>query len=344
MIFKVKQIAEWIDAKVVGDSSVEIDHFSAIEQGNQKGLSFLANPKYENYLYTTEASAVIVDEGLELKHPVKAVLLKVKNPYASFTALLRMYERMIRPTYQGISSSAFIHEEAQIDPSCYIGVGAVISKGAVIEEGVEIHPQVFVGEGAKIGRYSVLFSGAKLYHGTQLGQHVIVHANAVIGSDGFGFAPDAEGVYSKIPQLGNVIVKDHVEIGACCTIDRATFGSTVIEEGVKLDNQVHLAHNVTIGAHSAIAAQTGIAGSTKLGKRALIGGQVGIVGHLSIGDDVRVQAQTGIARNVKDSEKLQGTPAIDYTNYNKSYVLFKNLAKLEQRIKELEQQLKTLDS
>lgn len=344
MKFKVNQIAEWIGATVEGDPTIEIDHFSAIEQGSKHGLSFLANPKYESHLYTTAASAVIINQSLPLKQKVEPALLRVKDPYASFTTLLQLYEKMIRPTYEGISQQAFIHEEAEVDPSCYVAAGAYISKGAKIAAGVEIHPHVFVGDSVRIGKASILYAGVHIADRTVIGEQVIVHPNAVVGADGFGFAPNSEGVYSKIPQLGNVIVGDYVEIGACCTIDRATFGSTIIEEGVKLDNQVHVAHNATIGAHTAIAAQTGIAGSSKIGKRGLIGGQVGIAGHLVIGDDVKVQAQSGIARNVKDKEKLQGTPALDYTNYNKSYVLFKNLEKLEQRLKELEKQLKIADS
>lgn len=340
MNFKVSQIAEWIGATVEGDSSVEIDHFSSIEKGKIRGLSFLSNPKYENHLYTTAASAIIINQSLQLKQKVNAVLLRVKDPYASFTVLLTLYEKMIRPSYTGISDQAFIHAEAKVDSSCYIAFGAYISKGAHIEAGVEIHPHVFIGEGVHIEKDSIVYAGAKIYDRSLLGKEVIVQPNAVVGSDGFGFAPDSEGVYTKIPQLGNVIVKDKVEIGACCTIDRATFGSTIIEEGVKLDNHVHVAHNATIGAHSAIAALTAIGGSTKIGKRALIGGQVGIIGHLVIGDDVKVQAQTGIARNVKDQEKLQGTPALEYMNFNKSYVLFKHLGKLEERVKELEKHLK----
>jgi UDP-3-O-[3-hydroxymyristoyl] glucosamine N-acyltransferase len=344
MNFKVNQIAEWIGATVEGDASVEIDHFSAIEKGEIRGLSFLANPKYENHLYTSAASAIIIDQSLQLKQKVNAVLLRVKDPYTSFTLLLNLYEKMIRSTYIGISEYAFIHPEAKVDSNCYIAFGAYISKGARIEEEVEIHPHVFIGEGVHIEKGSIVYSGAKICDRSTLGKKVIVQPNAVVGSDGFGFAPDSEGVYSKIPQLGNVIVGDNVEIGAGCTIDRATFGSTIIEEGVKLDNQVHVAHNATIGAHSAIAAQTAIAGSTKIGKRALIGGQVGIAGHLVIGNDVKVQAQSGIARNVSDQEKLQGTPALEYINFNKSYVLFKHLGKLEERVRELEKHLKLINS
>ncbi|MFM1807356.1 MAG: UDP-3-O-(3-hydroxymyristoyl)glucosamine N-acyltransferase [Bacteroidota bacterium] len=344
MKFSVQQIAEWIGATIEGDAAAEIDHFSAIEQGSQYGLSFLANPKYESYLYTTEATAVIVDRSLVIKKKVDAILLRVKDPYASFSALLKQYEKLIRPVYEGISDQAFIHTESEIDPSCYIAAGAYISKGAKIAAHVEVHPQVFVGEGVQIGEGSVLYSGVRIGDRTMIGKQVVIQPNAVIGSDGFGFVPDNEGVYTKVPQLGNVVVGDHVEIGACCTIDRATFGSTIIEEGVKLDNQVHVAHNAFIGAHTAIAAQSGIAGSTKVGKRGLIGGQVGIAGHLIIGDDVKVQAQSGIARNVKNKEKLQGTPALEYANYNKSYVRFKNLEQLEQRIRELEKQLKLASS
>lgn len=336
MNFSVEQIAQWIGATIEGEPSAVIDHFVAIEEGDSNGISFLANPKYESYLYQTSATAVIISNDLVLKSPVESTLLRVSNPYKAFAELLRAYEKAIKPKRVGVHAMATIDKGVILPADLYIGPGSVIESGVSIGNEAVIHAQVYIGQGVKIGDNVELFPGVKIYPGTEIGNHVVIHANSVIGSDGFGFSPNENGTYDKVPQLGKVIVEDHVDIGASCTIDRATFGETRIKEGVKLDNQVHIAHNVSVGNHTVIAAQTGIAGSTKIGSHGMIGGQVGIVGHIEIGDRVKVQAQSGIARNVKDDEKLQGTPAIDYSQYNKSYVLFKNLNSLASRISALE--------
>jgi UDP-3-O-[3-hydroxymyristoyl] glucosamine N-acyltransferase len=339
MNFQIQQIADWIGAEVVGDPNQIIDHFSAIEEGTSNGISFLANPKYENYLYTTEASAVIISKELTLKEKTKATLLKVEDPYSAFAQLLRAYEAAIKPEYIGVDSLASIHETAVLESSVYVGAYSVIEGGANIKSNTEIHAQTYIGRNVVIGEGCEVHPGVKIYGGTIIGNNVVIHSNSVIGAPGFGFSPNSDGGFDKIPQLGKVVIEDNVDIGSSCTIDRATFGETRISQGVKLDNQVHLAHNVFIGENTVIAAQTGIAGSTKIGNKVMIGGQAGIVGHIEIGDEAKIQAQSGVTRNVKTNEKVQGTPAIDYTTFSKSYIHFKNLVSLDARVRELEQPL-----
>ena len=337
MNFNVQQIADWIGADITGDPNQIIDHFSAIEEGSDRGISFLANPKYENFLYSTEASAVIVAKDIKLRKPIQTTLLKVEDPYRAFAQLLRAYEQAIKPEYHGVDSSSNIHETATIEASVYVGALAVIERDAKIGSGTQIHAQSFIGHNVTIGERCEIFPGVKIYSDTIIGDDVVIHANSVIGAPGFGFSPNENGGFDKIPQLGKVVIEDGVDIGSSCTIDRATFGETRISKGVKLDNQVHLAHNVFVGPNTVIAAQTGIAGSTKIGSQVMIGGQAGIVGHIEIGDGAKIQAQSGVTRKVKNNEKIQGTPAIDYNTYSKSYIHFKNLVSLEARVKELEQ-------
>ena len=336
MNFNVQQIADWIGADIIGDPNQIIDHFSAIEEGSDRGISFLANPKYENFLYSTEASAVIVAKDIKLREPIQTILLKVENPYRAFAQLLRAYEQAIKPEYHGVDSSSNIHESATVEASVYVGALAVIERDAKIGSGTQIHAQSFIGRNVTIGERCEIFPGVKIYSDTVIGDDVVIHANSVIGAPGFGFSPNENGGFDKIPQLGKVVIEDGVDIGSSCTIDRATFGETRISKGVKLDNQVHLAHNVFVGANTVIAAQTGVAGSTKIGSQVMIGGQTGIVGHIEIGDGAKIQAQSGVTRKVKDNEKIQGTPAIDYNTYSKSYIHFKNLVSLEARVRELE--------
>ena len=337
MNFNVQQIADWIGADIIGDPNQIIDHFSAIEEGSDRGISFLANPKYENFLYSTEASAVIVDKDIKLREPIQTILLKVENPYRAFAQLLRAYEQAIKPEYHGVDSSSNIHESATVEASVYVGALAVIERDAKIGSGTQIHAQSFIGRNVTIGERCEIFPGVKIYSDTVIGDDVVIHANSVIGAPGFGFSPNENGGFDKIPQLGKVVIEDGVDIGSSCTIDRATFGETRISKGVKLDNQVHLAHNVFVGPNTVIAAQTGVAGSTKIGSQVMIGGQAGIVGHIEIGNGAKIQAQSGVTRKVKNNQKIQGTPAIDYNTYSKSYIHFKNLVSLEARIKELEQ-------
>ena len=337
MNFDVQQIADWIGAEIIGDPNQVIDHFSAIEEGSDRGISFLANPKYENFLYSTEASAVIVSKDIQLKEPIHTTLLKVEDPYRAFAQLLRAYEQAIKPEYHGVDSSSNIHESASVETSVYVGPLAVIERGAKIASDTQIHAQSFIGRNVTIGERCEIYPGVKIYSDTIIGNDVVIHANSVIGAPGFGFSPNENGGFDKIPQLGKVVIGDGVDIGSSCTIDRATFGETRILKGVKLDNQVHLAHNVCVGPNTVIAAQTGVAGSTKIGSQVMIGGQAGIVGHIEIGDGAKIQAQSGVTRKVKNNEKIQGTPAIDYNTYSKSYIHFKNLVSLEARVKQLEQ-------
>ena len=337
MNFDIQQIADWIGAEIIGDPNQVIDHFSAIEEGSDRGISFLANPKYENFLYSTEASAVIVSKDIQLKEPIHTTLLKVEDPYRAFAQLLRAYEQVIKPEYHGVDSSSNIHESASVETSVYVGPLAVIERGAKIASDTQIHAQSFIGRNVTIGERCEIYPGVKIYSDTIIGNDVVIHANSVIGAPGFGFSPNENGGFDKIPQLGKVVIGDGVDIGSSCTIDRATFGETRILKGVKLDNQVHLAPNVCVGPNTVIAAQTGVAGSTKIGSQVMIGGQAGIVGHIEIGDGAKIQAQSGVTRKVKNNEKIQGTPAIDYNTYSKSYIHFKNLVSLEARVKQLEQ-------
>ena len=337
MNFNVQQIADWIGADIIGDPNQVIDHFSGIEEGSDRGISFLANPKYENFLYSTDASAVIVAKDIKLREPIQTTLLKVEDPYRAFAQLLKAYEQAIKPEYRGVDNSSNIHESATVEASVYVGALAVIERGAKIGSDTQIHAQSFIGRNVTIGERCEIYPGVKIYSDTVIGDDVVIHANSVIGAPGFGFSPNENGGFDKIPQLGKVVIEDGVDIGSSCTIDRATFGETRISKGVKLDNQVHLAHNVFVGPNTVIAAQTGVAGSTKIGSQVMIGGQAGIVGHIEIGDGAKIQAQSGVTRKVKNNEKIQGTPAIDYNTYSKSYIHFKNLVSLEARVKELEQ-------
>lgn len=340
MKFKASQIAEILQGEIVGNPDVEVDKLSKIEEGSEGSLTFLANPKYTPFIYSTQASICIVSNKFEATQEIKTTLIKVEDPYKSFSVLLEYYNQ-VKLSKSGIEQPSFISDSASYGDGIYVGAFAYIGKNVRIGENVKIYPNAYVGDNVSIGNNVIIFAGSKVYSETIIGNHCVIHGGAIIGADGFGFSPNQEGVYKKVPQIGNVIIEDHVDIGAGTTIDRATLGSTIIREGVKLDNQIQIAHNVEIGKHTAIAAQTGIAGSTKIGENCLIGGQVGIVGHIQIGNNVKIQAQSGIGRNVKDGEVLQGSPAFNYGDYNKSYVLFKNLPKLSNQIHQLEKKSTT---
>lgn len=335
MKFKASQIAEILQGEIVGNPNVEVDKLSKIEDGGKGSLTFLANPKYTPFIYSTKASICIVSAKFETQQEVHTTLIRVEDPYKSFSVLLEYYNQ-VKLSKSGIEQPSFISESVTFGDGIYVGAFAYIGKNVRIGENVKIYPNAYVGDNVSIGNNVIIFAGSKVYSETIIGNHCVIHGGAIIGADGFGFSPNQEGVYKKVPQIGNVIIEDHVDIGAGTTIDRATLGSTIIREGVKLDNQIQIAHNVEIGKHTAIAAQTGIAGSTKIGENCLIGGQVGIVGHIQIGNNVKIQAQSGIGRNVKDGEVLQGSPAFNYGDYNKSYVLFKNLPKLSSKLNQLE--------
>ena len=339
MKFTATQIAEILDGEIVGNQDTVVYKLSKIEEGEKGSLTFLSNPKYEPFLYTTQASIAIVNKSFQPDKEVTPTLIKVEDSYAAFSKLLEFYNQ-VKLNKSGIDEKSFIHESVKIGKEPYIGIYSYIGENVVIGDYVKIFPGSYIGDNVTIGDHTLIFPGAKIYSETQIGNHCVINSGVIIGSDGFGFTPDENGEYRKVPQIGNVVIEDYVDIGSGTTIDRATLGSTVIRKGVKLDNQIQIAHNVEIGEHTVIAAQTGIAGSTKIGKNCQIGGQVGIVGHIVIGNGVKIQAQSGIGRNLPDNAVVQGSPALPYADYNKSYVHFKNLNKIVQRLNELEKALK----
>ena len=338
MKFTAAQIAEILEGKVEGNPDVEVSGLAKIEEGTKGTLTFLANPKYSPFIYSTNASICIVAEDFKPEQKINTTLIKVEDPYQSFSKLLEFYDQ-VKMNKSGIETPSFISDSANYGKDIYVGAFAYIGNNVTLGDHVKIYPNAYIGDNVSIGDHVVIFSGAKIYSETLIGNYCVVHSGAVVGSDGFGFAPVDGGDFLKIPQIGNVILEDYVDIGAGTTIDRATLGSTIIRKGVKLDNQIQIAHNVEIGEHTVIAAQTGVAGSTKIGKNCLIGGQVGIVGHITIGDRVKIQAQSGIGRNVKDDEVLQGSPALSYGDFNKSYVHFKNLPKSMEKLENIEKKL-----
>ncbi len=338
MKFTAAQIAGILEGEVEGNPEVEVSKLSKIEEGIPESLSFLSNPKYTQYIYTTKASAVIVGKNFKAENRINTTLIRVDDAYKSFSKLLEYYNQ-VKMNKTGIEQPVFISENANYGKNIYIGAFVYISDNVKIGDNVKIYPNVYIGDNVIIANNVTLFSGAKIYSDTQIGNNCVIHSSAILGADGFGFSPNEKGEFIKVPQTGNVIIEDNVDIGAATSIDRATLGSTIIRKGVKLDNQIQIAHNVEIGENTVIAAQTGIAGSTKIGENCMVGGQVGIAGHLSIGNNVRIQAQSGIGRNVKDNETLQGSPALTYNDYNKSYVHFKNLPKIINRLTTIEKNI-----
>ncbi|MFD1613844.1 UDP-3-O-(3-hydroxymyristoyl)glucosamine N-acyltransferase [Gelatiniphilus marinus] len=335
MKFTAQQIADILEGEVVGNTNIEVSKLSKIEEGTAGSLTFLANPKYTPYIYSTKASITIVDKTFNPENKIRTTLIKVEDAYKSFSKLLEYYNQ-IKNNKTGIESPVFLSDSSTHGENVYIGAFAYIGENVHLGNNVKIYPNAYIGDNVAIDDNTVVFSGAKIYSDCIIGKHCVINSGVIIGADGFGYAPNNKGEYSKVPQIGNVIIEDHVEVGAATTIDRATLGSTVIRQGVKLDNQIQIAHNVEIGKNTVIAAQTGIAGSTKIGENCQIGGQVGIVGHIAIGNNVKIQAQSGIGRNVKDNEMLQGSPALPYADFNKSYVHFKNLPKIVKNINDLE--------
>ncbi len=334
MKFTAHQIANLLDGEIVGDENAEVFTLSKIEEGKRGSLTFLSNPKYTPFIYSTDATITIVNNDFVAEKEINTTLIKVDNAYAAFSTLLEHYNN-IKNNKIGVESPVSIAESAIIGDDVYVGAFTSIGENVRIGNNVKIYPNCFIVDNVTIGNHTTIFAGTKIYSDCSIGSYCNVDASVIIGADGFGFSPDENGVYSKVPQIGNVIIEDHVDIGASTTIDRATLGSTIIKKGVKLDNQIQIAHNVVIGEHTVIAAQTGIAGSTKIGKHCQIGGQVGIVGHITIGNHVKIQAQSGIAKSIADNEMLQGTPAFGYGDYYKSYVHFKNLPQLAKDIEEL---------
>ncbi|MEY4085300.1 MAG: hypothetical protein RL074_1087 [Bacteroidota bacterium] len=341
MKFTAEQIAGILEGEVVGNPNAEVSKLSKIEEGQQGSLTFLSNPKYQNFIYTTQASVTIVNNTFVPESPVTTTLIKVEDAYVAFTKLLEFYNQ-VKLNKTGIEQPSFIDETVQYGADLYLGSFSYIGKNVVIGNNVKIYPNSYIGDNAIIGDNVTIFAGGKIYSETVIGNNCTVHSGAIIGSDGFGFAPNADGTYKKIPQIGNVVIEDDVEIGACTTIDRATMGSTVIRKGVKLDNQIQIAHNVEIGENTVIAAQTGIAGSTKIGKNGMIGGQVGFAGHITVGNNVGIKAKSGITKNVKDGQIMQGSLAFGYTDFSKSYVHFKNLPKIVAELEELKKEILNL--
>lgn len=335
MVFTAGQIAGILDGVLEGDPEIAVHRLAKIEEGEKGTLTFLANPKYTSYIYSTKASVIIVNKDFVPEQKLETTLIKVDDAYESFSRILEYYNQ-VKNNKTGIEQPVYLSDNVSYGAEVYLGAFAYLGNNVSLGDNVKIYPNVYIGDNVSIADNVIVFAGAKIYSESIIGKNCIIHSGVVIGADGFGFSPNKNGEFHKIPQTGNVILEDDVDVGAGTTIDRATLGSTILRRGVKLDNQIQIAHNVEIGEHTVIAAQTGIAGSTKIGRRCMIGGQVGIVGHITIGDNVKIQAQSGIGRHVKSNEILQGSPALNYGDYNKSYVHFKNLPKISHRLDELE--------
>lgn len=344
MEFSAKQIAEFIQGEIIGDENASVHTFAKIEEGVPGAISFLSNPKYTHYIYSTQSSIVLVNKDFTAEHEIKTTLIKVENAYESLAKLLNLYE-MSKPKKVGIDPLAFISPTAKIGKDVYIAPFACVEDNAEVGDNTILHPHVTVGSGAKVGDNCILYSHVTIYHDCRVGNNCILHAGCVIGADGFGFAPTPDG-YSKIPQIGIVVLEDDVEIGANTCIDRATMGATIIRKGVKLDNLIQIAHNDEIGSHTVMAAQVGVAGSTKVGEWCMLGGQVGLAGHIKVGDRVGIGAQAGVPGNVASNSNILGTPAFDAKQFFKSSVVYKRLPEvyttlnnLQKEINELKKQL-----
>ncbi|WP_300507392.1 UDP-3-O-(3-hydroxymyristoyl)glucosamine N-acyltransferase [uncultured Duncaniella sp.] len=339
MELTASQLAAIVNGTVEGDENVKVSTFARIEEGHPGALSFLANPKYTHHIYSTDSSVVLVKRDFVAEHPVKATLIRVDDPYATVAHLLEMVTQMTKVEKVGIESPAFISEGVEVPEDAYIGAFAYIGKGVKLAPGVKIYPQTYVGDGCEIGEGTIIYAGVKIYQGCKVGKRCIIHSGAVIGADGFGFAP-VDGGYEKIPQTGNVEIEDDVEIGANTTIDRAMMGATRICKGVKLDNLIQIAHNCSVGANTVMAAQVGVAGSAKIGAQCMVGGQVGFVGHISVADGTQIGAQSGVSKATKPGERVMGSPAVDMGEYARGLVYVKKLGSLYDRVKELEKKIK----
>ena len=342
MQFSAAQIAMMIGGKVEGNAEIAVSSFGKIEEAKEGQLAFLANPKYEEHLYTTKASIIIVNEVQELKQPVTATLIRVPDAYSAFASLLDKYQQLVTQQLQGIQQPVYIDATATTGENVFIGAFAYLGQKVVVGNGSKIFPNVYLGDHVKVGENTIIHPGVKIYHHCIIGNNVVIHAGTVIGSDGFGFAPQQDGTFKKVPQIGNVIIEDGVEIGANATIDRATIGSTLIKTGAKLDNLLQIAHNVEVGTNTVIAAQAGVSGSTKIGNNVQIGGQAGIVGHIQIGDGARINAQSGVSKSIDAGKAVTGSPAFDYTSALRSQATSRNLPDMEKRIKELERAVKEI--
>jgi UDP-3-O-[3-hydroxymyristoyl] glucosamine N-acyltransferase len=342
MEFNAAAIAEFLKGDVVGDPEIKVNTIAKIEEGQAGALSFLANPKYEHYLYSTQSSIVLVNRSFVPSGKVEATLIKVDNAYESFASLLQLVDQA-RPRKKGVHPLSVIESTSTVGKDVYIGPFVYVGENCNIGDGCSLYPHVYVGDNSQVGKNCTLNPGVKIYHDCVLGENCIIHAGTVVGSDGFGFAPQSENEFMKIPQLGNVVIEDNVEIGANVSIDRATMGSTIIRKGVKLDNLVQIGHNVEVGSNTVMAAQTGIAGSSKIGKNCMFGGQVGISGHLKIAEGTKIGAQAGILGDVKkENSVLLGSPAIDLKDFLRSSIVFRKLPELKKKIEELEKQIELL--
>jgi UDP-3-O-[3-hydroxymyristoyl] glucosamine N-acyltransferase len=342
MEFTAATIAGFLKGEIVGNPDIKVNNIAKIEEGHAGDLSFLANPKYEQYLYSTGSSVVLVNSDFVPSAPISATLIKVKNAYESFASLLTLVDQS-KPKKKGIHPTAVIEPGAEIGADVYIGAYAVISEKCVIGDGSRIYPHVYIGEGTRLGRNCLIYQGARIYHECIIGNNCTLHAGCVIGGDGFGFAPQSESEFMKIPQIGNVILEDNVEVGANSAIDRATIGSTVIRRGVKIDNLIQIGHNVEIGENTVMAGQAGVAGSTKIGKNCMLAGQVGVAGHLKIADGVKIGAQAGLNSDIKEENSIIiGTPAMDYKQFMKSYVIFRKLTDLKTKVDSMGKDIESL--
>jgi len=342
MEFTASKIAEFLKGEIEGNPEVRVNTVAKIEEGHEGSLSFLANPKYEPYIYTTRSSIVLVNKDFVPSAPVKATLIKVDNAYEAFASLLALVAQS-KPTKKGIHPTAVIEPDARIGENVYIGAFTYIGSGCIISDGCQIYPQVYIGEKTSLGKNCIIYPGVKIYHECIIGNSCIIHAGTVIGSDGFGFAPQADNQYKKIPQIGNVVIEDNVEIGANVAIDRATMGSTVIRKGVKIDNLVQIGHNVEVGENTVMAGQTGIAGSTKIGRNCMLGGQVGIAGHLKIANGTKACAQSGIIGDIREENiTIMGSPSFEHKHYLKSYLLFKKLSEINALVESLKKEIEHL--
>jgi UDP-3-O-[3-hydroxymyristoyl] glucosamine N-acyltransferase len=342
MNFTASQIALLINGTIEGDANAAVNSFGKIEEAKTGELAFLANPKYEDHLYSTEASVIIINESLQLKQNVGSTLIRVPDAYSAFATLLAKYQEMMTQQMIGIQQPSYIAKTASYGENVFVGAFAYLGENVTIGNNTKIFPGAFIGDNVKIGNGTIIHPGVKIYKDCVIGDRVTIHAGTVIGSDGFGFAPQADGTFKKVPQIGNVIIENEVEIGANTTIDRATIGSTIIKAGAKLDNLIQVAHNVEIGNSTVIAAQAGISGSTKIGKGAMIGGQAGVVGHVQIGDGAKINAQSGVSKSIEAGKAVTGSPAFDYTAALRSQAISRNLPELEKRVKELEALVKEL--
>lgn len=342
MNFTADQISHLVNGTVVGDGTVTVNTFAKIEEGRQGALSFLANPKYTHYIYTTESSVVLVRRDFEPEHPIKATLIKVDDPYDTVSKLLTMVNEMLSPALSGIEQPSYIAPGVEIPEDAYVGAFAYIAPGAKIGKGAQIYPQTYVGRNAEIGDNTTLYPGVKVYHGCKIGARCILHSGVVIGADGFGFAPTASGEYHKIPQMGIVEIADDVEIGANTTVDRATMGATRVGKGTKLDNLIMVAHNVEIGCNNAMASQTGVAGSTKIGSNCMVGGQTGFAGHIHVGDRVMIGAQSGIPSDLADGSQVMGYPAVPIKEFYRNTAYARRLGELFADVRKIQKKLDAL--